>query len=208
MRERVRIAVACALCLAANAVRAQIFIGAEASGAPVLSNFQTDATPAVLIAAPVSDIAAAVPLTSMPVAPALPSASRAAEAARLQPLIALVAKDANLSPHLLRAVIAVESAYDTRAVSRKGAQGLMQLMPATAQRFGVTDAFDPRQNLTGGAAYLKWLLQRFDGNLELALAAYNAGEAAVVKAGYRVPPLPETRAYVPRVLERLRAALS
>jgi soluble lytic murein transglycosylase-like protein len=115
-----------------------------------------------------------------------------------------VAQNASLPPQLLHAVIAVESGYDARAVSSKGALGLMQLMPATARRFGVADAFDPQQNLAGGAAYLKWLLDRFGGDLELTLAAYNAGEGAVARAGHRVPPFAETRAYVPRVLDRMR----
>jgi soluble lytic murein transglycosylase-like protein len=80
----------------------------------------------------------------------------------------------------------------------------MQLTPATAQRFGVGDPFDPSDNVRGGALYLKWLLQLFGGDLALALAAYNAGEHAVIRAGYRIPPFPETQRYVPRVLARLQ----
>lgn len=105
---------------------------------------------------------------------------------------------------LLRAVIHVESGFNPRARSPAGAAGLMQLMPATAQRFGVTDRFDVGQNVQGGARYLRVLLDLFDGDLHLALAAYNAGEAAVRRFGNRVPPFPETRAYVPAVLERYR----
>ena len=108
-----------------------------------------------------------------------------------------------MSASLLHAVIAVESGYDAKAVSRKGAQGLMQLMPQTAQRFGVHNAFDPLQNVRGGALYLKWLLDYFNGDVKLALAGYNAGEQEVVKAGYRIPPFKETRDYVPKVLARL-----
>jgi soluble lytic murein transglycosylase-like protein len=78
-------------------------------------------------------------------------------------------------------------------------------MPATARRFGVLDSFDPRQNVLGGALYLKWLLDLFGGDLQLAVAAYNAGEQAVIKAGYRIPNLAETQRYVPRVLARLPA---
>ena len=111
-----------------------------------------------------------------------------------------VAREVAMSPQLLHAVIEVESGYQANARSPKGAQGLMQLMPATAERFGVRNAFDPRQNIRGGALYLKWLLEYFRGDLRLALAAYNAGEAAVVKAGYRIPPIAETRDYVPKVL--------
>jgi len=104
-----------------------------------------------------------------------------------------------VSPALVLAVIAVESAGRTDAVSSAGAGGLMQLMPDTAERFGVTDRMDPAQNIRGGVAYLDWLLDRFDGDAVLALAGYNAGEGAVDRnAG--VPPFAETRAYVPKVL--------
>ena len=104
-----------------------------------------------------------------------------------------------VSPALALAVIAVESSGNARAVSRAGAQGLMQLIPATAARFGVEDAFEPGQNIAGGIAYLDWLLGHFDGDLVLALAGYNAGEGAVRNSG-GVPPYAETRNYVPRVL--------
>jgi soluble lytic murein transglycosylase-like protein len=79
----------------------------------------------------------------------------------------------------------------------------MQLSPGTAQRFGVRNVFDPMENVRGGALYLKWLLDRFDGDLRLALAGYNAGENEVVRAGYRIPPIKETRDYVPKVLAKL-----
>lgn len=107
-----------------------------------------------------------------------------------------------LPPALVEAVVAVESAGDPRAVSRKGAMGLMQLMPATAARFGVADPFDGRQSLEGGCAYLRWLLDRFDGSIALALAGYNAGEGAVEKHG-GIPPFVETEEYVRRVMARL-----
>lgn len=104
-----------------------------------------------------------------------------------------------LDPWLVLAVIAAESAFDKTAVSPKGAQGLMQLMPETANRFGVQDAFDPEQNLRGGMTYLAWLLEQFPGRLDHAIAAYNAGEEAVEQ--YRgIPPYAETREYVQRVL--------
>jgi hypothetical protein len=105
----------------------------------------------------------------------------------------------NVSPALALAVIAVESAGRAEAVSSAGAQGLMQLIPATAQRFGVSDSFDPAQNIRGGIAYLDWLLAHFDNDVVLALAGYNAGEGAVRRNG-GVPPFAETRDYVPKVL--------
>lgn len=101
---------------------------------------------------------------------------------------------------LVHAVIFAESSYDPKAVSPAGASGLMQLMPGTARHYGVEDLFDPEQNVHGGVRHLKGLLDRFDGDLELALAAYNAGAGAVIRAGNRVPPYPETARYVPRVL--------
>lgn len=104
-----------------------------------------------------------------------------------------------VSPALALAVISVESAGRPAAVSHAGAQGLMQLIPATAERFGVGDALDATQNIRGGVAYLDWLLGEFDGDVVLALAGYNAGEGAVRRNG-GVPPFAETRDYVPRVL--------
>ena len=104
-----------------------------------------------------------------------------------------------VSPALILAVMAVESAGRADAQSHAGAQGLMQLIPATAERFGVADPFDPAQNIAGGAAYLNWLLKAFDGDPLLALAGYNAGEGAVRTAG-GVPNFSETRDYVPKVL--------
>ena len=101
---------------------------------------------------------------------------------------------------LLHAVITIESAYDPNAISRAGAVGLMQLMPATAKRYGVTNRRNPSANLSGGTRYLKDLLLRFDSNLELALAGYNAGENAVEKFGNKVPPFEETQNYVRKVL--------
>lgn len=112
--------------------------------------------------------------------------------------IAAAATQYGVEEAIVRAIIHAESAYNPRALSRVGAQGLMQLMPGTARRFGVADAFDPAQNIRGGVQYLSWLLKRFNGNLTLAAAGYNAGEGAVDK--YKgVPPYAETRRYVQRV---------
>jgi soluble lytic murein transglycosylase-like protein len=104
---------------------------------------------------------------------------------------------------LVRAVIKVESDYDPRAVSRVGAQGLMQLMPDTAQRMQVRDILDPRENILGGVRYLRVLANMFNGNLQLTLAGYNAGENAVVKHG-GIPPFDETEDYVVKVLAYYR----
>lgn len=106
----------------------------------------------------------------------------------------------SIDPALVMAVIQAESAYNPGALSPKNAQGLMQLIPATAQRFGVKDPWNPLDNIKGGVAYLSWLLRRFSGNVELALAAYNAGEAAVDRH-QGVPPYQETQAYVKKILD-------
>jgi soluble lytic murein transglycosylase-like protein len=120
---------------------------------------------------------------------------------RHTPTIDLVAKRHALPTALIHAVITAESAYDSSAVSRAGAVGLMQLMPGTAQRYGVANRQDPRANVLGGTRYLKDLLGMFDDNLVLALAAYNAGENAVIKYGHKIPPYEETQTYVRRVLK-------
>jgi soluble lytic murein transglycosylase-like protein len=104
-----------------------------------------------------------------------------------------------VDPLLVHAVIRAESGYDARAISRKGAAGLMQLMPETARRYAVSDRFDPAMNLDGGVRYLRYLLELFAGDLSLALAAYNAGERAVLRSGKKIPDYAETRTYVRRV---------
>jgi soluble lytic murein transglycosylase-like protein len=119
---------------------------------------------------------------------------------KLTPLIDQTASQVRLHPGLLHAIVMAESAYNPKAKSNKGALGLMQLMPATADRYGVDDSFDPQQNLKGGARYLKDLLEEFEFDLKLALAAYNAGESAVRKYGNQIPPYPETQQYVRKVL--------
>ncbi|MCB1773191.1 MAG: lytic transglycosylase domain-containing protein [Gammaproteobacteria bacterium] len=118
----------------------------------------------------------------------------------LQSLIAEASRDSRLEPALVHAVVRAESAYRADAVSPKGAIGLMQLMPATAERYGVSDPRDPAQNLRGGTRYLRDLLAMFDNDLKLALAAYNAGENAVIRYGNQVPPYDETREYVRKVV--------
>jgi soluble lytic murein transglycosylase-like protein len=123
-----------------------------------------------------------------------------ARSAQYDGVISIAAKAATIQAALVRAVIVVESGFNPRAVSKKGAIGLMQLQPATARRYGVKNIYDPEQNVRAGAHYLSDLLARFGSNLELALAAYNAGEDAVERYGRHVPPYRETLAYVPSVM--------
>lgn len=123
---------------------------------------------------------------------------------RFAPLIAEVSRTYNLPDALLHAVVTAESAYDPDALSSAGAVGLMQLMPATARRFGVGNRNNPRANVDGGTRYLKLLLEQFGNDLRLALAAYNAGENAVIRHGRKIPPYPETQRYVRKVLDYYR----
>jgi soluble lytic murein transglycosylase-like protein len=119
---------------------------------------------------------------------------------RYSPIIDSASKAHGVDVALVHAVITAESGYNPSAVSRAGARGLMQLMPETARRFGVQNIHDPVQNIHGGVKYLRELLTMFNGNKELALAAYNAGENAVIRAGNRIPAYAETMHYVPKVL--------
>jgi hypothetical protein len=116
-----------------------------------------------------------------------------------------IAAEHALSPQLIHSVIKVESNYNAHAISSKGALGLMQLIPATARRFGVSDAFNPVENIQGGAKYLRYLLDLYNGNYPLALAAYNAGEGAVARYG-GVPPFAETQNYLVMVRRQLKLA--
>jgi len=135
------------------------------------------------------------------VTPSLPTAEPLVPPAGIEQAVEQIAAQHSLSPALIHSVIKVESNYDPHAVSPKGALGLMQLIPSTARRFGVTDVFNPVENIQGGARYLKYLLNLFGGSYSRALAAYNAGEAAVAR--YRgVPPFSETQNYLVRVLQQ------
>jgi soluble lytic murein transglycosylase-like protein len=107
-----------------------------------------------------------------------------------------------IDPLLIYSQMHQESSFKLRATSYKGASGLMQLMPATARRFGVTDIYDPKQNIEGGVKYMRWLLNTFGGDVVLALAGYNAGEGAVMKYGNQIPPYRETQEYVRRITTR------
>jgi soluble lytic murein transglycosylase-like protein len=124
-----------------------------------------------------------------------------AKASQFDSIIEHAARSAAVESNLLRAVIVVESGFNSHAVSKRGAVGLMQLMPATASRFGVSNPYDAQQNVHAGARYLKFLIDRFGHDIRLALAAYNAGEEAVARNGGQIPPFSETMAYVPRVLK-------
>jgi soluble lytic murein transglycosylase-like protein len=128
-----------------------------------------------------------------------PSTEPLSEKTPFQKLIRDAAARYNLDPTLIHSVIAIESNFDPKAVSRKNARGLMQLMPRTAELMGVKDSFDPGQNIDGGAHYLSDMLKKYGNNMTLALAAYNAGPDSVDKYGRRVPPYLETMKYVQRI---------
>jgi soluble lytic murein transglycosylase-like protein len=200
--------VALSLCVVAPSLgHCQIYVGtSEESGSLVLSSFASPEARTVLIAESAAATGAALgsgaPIRrTVALRPAQPVSDD------LLRIIEAAAARESLSPELIHAVIESESRYRTSAVSPRGAIGLMQLLPATAKRFGAQDPFDPRQNVAAGSAYLKWLMSYFNEDLELVLAGYNAGEQAVIRAGRKVPPYEETRAYVKKVmaaLERLR----
>jgi len=168
---------------------AQIYAWRDANGTVVLSDRSIDApttvykfsvTPSYVTTRPAED-------------------DGVSEDSRYEPLIHEHSTRRALRLELVRAVIQVESGFNARALSPKGAMGLMQLMPATARSLGVNNPWDPAQNIRGGTDYLRQLLDEYDGNEELALAAYNAGAGAVAKYGRRIPPYRETRDYVRKV---------
>ncbi len=182
---------------ACEAAQADIYSFVDSAGVAHFSNVPTDARYQLLLATP-----------SSAAAPPGKVSSWLAKSVEYDGMIERAARSVTLQPDLVRAVIVVESAFNPRAVSKRGALGLMQLRPATARRYGVANAFDPEQNIAAGARYLSELIARYDNSIELALAAYNAGEDAVERYGRRIPPFTETRRYVPnviRVYEALRA---
>ena len=195
---------ALALLFAANAgaASADMYAYTDAVGVTHFSNVPDDSRYRLVAAAPIERMASAGPA----VAPR--AIDWAARAGTYKHLIDQAAKKSALQPALIRAVIAIESAFNPRAVSSAGAQGLMQLHPSTARRYGVDDAFDPEQNIHGGARYLGDLMRRYGNNLELVLAAYNAGEQAVDRYGRQIPPFRETQEYVPAVLRLYRQFLA
>lgn len=121
------------------------------------------------------------------------------------PYIQYVAKQYSIDPILLHAIVDTESAFNPKAISKAGAVGLMQLMPQTAKGLGVQNSLNPQQNLQGGANYFRQLLDQFDQNIELSLAAYNAGPTTIIKAGTKIPNYPETKKYVKKVLTKYQS---
>jgi soluble lytic murein transglycosylase-like protein len=185
--SRALVGVIGALCCAMPA-SAQIYSWRDARGVLVLSNHR-QGQPAKTYAVPAAESV---------------RATRYATAERGRVYDALILEQATrkgIRPDLVRAVVQVESAFDPAARSPRGALGLMQLMPATIREFGVSDPFDPADNVRAGVAYLRQLLDRYNNNEELALAAYNAGPMAVDRHGQTIPPYAETRDYVTRVNE-------
>jgi len=181
----------------APAVHANIYMFVDADGRVHMADRQIDARYRLAIA----------DSGSPPAPAAIPSGPVASlDKSKHNPLIAQAAQATGLPHALVAAVISVESGFNEKAVSPKGAKGLMQLMPGTAKRFGVTDVFDPAENIKGGTAYLKHLLALFNNDLSLTLAAYNAGEEAVARYGRKIPPFPETQKYVQLVLARYQPA--
>lgn len=168
-----------------------------------LSDRPQGSDPRLLVGLASEPLQATVSALRLPKAPA--AARSAGPDRQLADIVHQAAVSNGIEPELLTALIAVESGHVARAVSPRGAQGLMQLMPATAREYGVVDPFDPRQNVAAGALYLRRLLDRFGQDKTLALAAYNAGPGAVVRHHGRIPPYAETTAYVPRVLQRFAA---
>lgn len=183
--------IACAA--TAERADAQIYTWVDANGTMVLSDRTIDAPTSVHVVAGTATLR-----TTRPVSAPVPTPVDD----RFDTLVEEHAQRHALRPELVRAVIQVESGFNPRALSPKGAMGLMQLMPATARELGVDNPWDPSQNIRGGTAYLRRLLNRYDGNERLALAAYNAGAGAVDRHGRVVPPYRETQDYVRKVNAR------
>lgn len=189
-----------ALCLAwvqlgspAVAAEGDVYVAYDQNGTPRYANYPLD-TSYVLLKKETPD--------APPQPPQAPPGIQKRKA-RLDPLIERYARQYQLSPALVSAIIAIESGYNPAAVSPKGAKGVMQLMPATAARYGARDPHDAAQNIEAGVRYLKALMARYKGNIALTLAAYNAGEGAVSRHGASIPPYRETMLYVPAVMAQI-----
>ena len=195
-------------CALASPGVCQVYVGNPGSGGSiVLSNFPSQEAPELLLSSADTGISP-VPAKLKVVTNFPPKFKLPERVDHLRGVIESVALSVNIAPRLIHAVISAESNFNAKAVSPKGAIGLMQLMPATARRFGVEDPFVIEDNVFAGASYLKWLMGYFEGDIELVLAAYNAGENAVVRAGRKVPNYPETQAYVRRIMADLRSTQS
>lgn len=192
MLRRVLLAAAC-LGLLPSIASAQIYVWRDAAGNLVMSTERKDPSAKTYAVPNASGYRATAPVPS-------------GRAAHYDALISEHATEEGLSPDFVRAVIHAESGFNPRARSIKGAMGLMQLMPKTASDYHVLDAYDPGENIRAGAAYLKSLLMRFDGDEALALAAYNAGPETVERYGRKVPPYRETRNYIARIRNSSPAA--
>ena len=144
------------------------------------------------------------PMDGAELAPAPFTMPTAADMRRYSAIINVASRANGVEGELVHAIIWAESSYNPNAVSPAGAAGLMQLMPETARSYGVRNVFDPAENIQAGVKIMRELLAKFDGDPELALAAYNAGPYAVIRAGNRIPPHPETAAYVPKVMDYYR----
>ena len=200
-RRRLCLILFCAVAAlpAARFTLAAVYVAEDAAGPPVYASHPAGPGFRLLY----RDAAVSVPVPGrMSVALPRESAAMRGQRERLEPMIVHAAAANGLDPALLRAVIHVESRFNPAAVSPAGAVGAMQLMAVTAKRYGVVNRADARQNVDAGARYLRDLLARFDGNVALALSAYNAGEGAVERHARRVPPYRETLTYVPEVLAR------
>lgn len=194
-----RFLVALALCALGQSAMADIFMFKDDKGVVHFTNIPTGDKRFRLVrkeaGTPPLTAAAGMPQVLMP----------REEIIRLfAPIIERASRAHGVDVALVHAVISAESGYNPGAVSRAGARGIMQLMPDTARRFGVQNIMDPSDNIHGGVRYLRELMKLFNGNMELAVAAYNAGENAVIRHGHRVPPYAETVHYVPKVLDFYR----
>jgi soluble lytic murein transglycosylase-like protein len=183
------------------AARADIYAFTDGAGTTHFSNIPDDVRYKLIVKSP-AEATVALPMSH----DAKRAASWLARSSQYDAAIGRAARLADVHPELLRAVIVVESGFNPRAISRRGAVGLMQLMPTTARRYGAFNAFDPEQNIGAGARYLAELIGHYGiDHLELVLAAYNAGENAVARYGQRIPPYRETQAYVPNVIRMYHA---
>ncbi len=204
----VRIALLVCLCLTMTAVQADLYGFVDDKGQVHLANEKLDARYELFVKGESrTEFKLSSELKHLPPPDELRDhvifkrVEKTPNVARFDDLVRDQARRQRLEPALVKAIIAVESAYDPAAVSPKGAVGLMQLIPGTAARYGVKKIADPHENVNGGTRYLRDLLDMFNGNLQLALAGYNAGEGAVQRYKNTIPPFPETQAYVKLVMQ-------